>query len=211
MGVGLEGVGSGDVVGGVELDDDADAAAGVDVGGDHALVAGEAADLDVLADDQDLLLQQGVHGEVGALGLALEQGVYVGGVLGHDGVGAGLDEGLELGVLGHEVGLGVDLDDHGHLAAVADSGESHALGGDTAGLLDRGGQALLPEEVDGLVHIALSLGEGLFAVHHAAAGLFPEGGNVFSGKIHLLYPLSFILWQLRVAQLLCLGLVGDGT
>ena len=190
MGVGLEAVSGGDIVGSVELGDDADAAAAMDIGGDGALIPGEAADLDVLADGLDVLLEQVVHGLV-AVGLAGQQSLHVRGVLGDDHVGAGVDKSLELSVLSHEVGLGVDLDDHGHLAAVRDLGEGHALGGNTAGLLLGGSQALLPQEINSLVHVAVTLGEGLLAIHHAAAGHFPELGNVLGGETHLATILSF--------------------
>ena len=157
----------------------------MDVRGDSALIAGKAADFDVLADGEDLLLQQGVHSLLGAGSLAGQQGFHVGGVLLDNGVSAGLDKGLEVGVLGDKVGLGVDLDDHAHLAVLADSGESHALGGDAASLLHGSGQALLAQEVNGLFHIALGSGEGLLAIYHAAAGLLTKGGDVFRGKIHV--------------------------
>src|SRR5699024_6154896 len=94
VGIGLEALGSGDVVGGVELHDDANTAASVDVRGDSALIAGKAADFDVLADGEDLLLQKGVHSLLGAGSLAGQQGFHVGGVLLDNGVGAGLDKGL---------------------------------------------------------------------------------------------------------------------
>ena len=154
----------------------------MDIGhGDTVHIEGEAADLDVLADDQDHLLLLLLHGaaiaEVGG-----HQGLQVGGLdLGHNS-GHALDEVHKLLVLAHEVGLGVDLDHHAH--AVNHSGVSHALGGDAAGLLLRGSQAPLAEDLHGLVHVALGLGQGLLAVHHAHAGHFAQGLYVFRSDRH---------------------------
>ena len=154
----------------------------MDIGHGNAVgVEGEAANLDVLADDQDHLLLLLLHGATVAEGQS-HQGVQISGLLLGDHGGHALDEVHELLVLAHEVGLGVDLDHHAH--AVDDGGIGHALGGDAAGLLLRGGQALLAEDLHGLVHIALGLGEGLLAVHHAHAGHLAQGLYVFRGDCH---------------------------
>src|SRR5699024_10042154 len=68
----------GDVVGGVELDDDAVGAAAVDVGGAVALIAGETPDLDVLLDDKDQRLEGVVTAAFAHL--AGHQGLHIGGV-----------------------------------------------------------------------------------------------------------------------------------
>ena len=81
---------------------------------------------------------------------------------------------LELVGAGHEVGLAVDLDQHADLAAGVDVGADHALGGDAAGLLGGARQALLAQVVDGLLHVALGLDQGVLAVHHAGAGALAE-------------------------------------
>ena len=49
---------------GVEVHQNADAAACMDVSSNMALEAGKTANLDVLADDQDLLLQQSVNSQL---------------------------------------------------------------------------------------------------------------------------------------------------
>ena len=71
------------------------------------LVTDETADLDVLLDDQDEVLQSFIDG-LAALGLACHQSLDISGVLLHDDLGGLLDEGDELVVLGDEVSLGVD-------------------------------------------------------------------------------------------------------
>ena len=155
----------------------------MDIGHADALgVERKAADLDVLADDQDHLLLLLGDGQVGAGVLAGHKGLQVGGLVGGHGGGHALDEVHELLVLGDEIGLGVDLDHHAH--AVHDGGVSHTLGGDAAGLLLRGGQALLTQILDSLVHVAVGLGERLFAVHHAHAGHLAQGLYVFRSESH---------------------------
>ena len=156
----------------------------MDIGHADAVgVEGEAADLDVLADDQHHLLLLLGDGHVGAGVLAGHEGVQVGGLAGGHGGGHALHELHKLLVLGHEVGLGVDLDHHAH--AVHDGGVGHTLGGDAAGLLLGGGQTLLTQDLNGLVHIALGLGQGLFAVHHTDAGHLAQGLYVFCSDCHI--------------------------
>ena len=158
----------------------------MDIGHAHTFgKEGEPTDLDVLADDQDHLLLLLQHGAAVAVGGG-HQGVQVGGLLlGHHS-GHALDEVHELLVLTHEVGLGIDLDHHAH--TVNDGGIGHALGGDAAGLLLRSGQALLPQDLYGLVHVAVSLSERLFAVHHAHAGHLAQSLYIFRGESHCILP-----------------------
>ena len=168
-----------------EVHEHGDAAAHVDVGDAHAaVVAAEAADLDVLADDEDLVVLLLEDGLLAAGVLAGEQGVEVGGVVLRDDLGDVLDVVDEELVLGDEVALGVDLDDGAHAAVGADPGVSHALGGYAAGLLLRGGEALLAQPLDGLVHVAVGGGKGLLAVHHADAGGLAEVLNICCCKSH---------------------------
>ena len=63
-------------------------------------------------------------------------------------------------------------------------GVGHALSGDAAGLLGGLGQTLLAEPLDGLVHVAVVLGEGLLAVHHANVGHFTQFLYISSSKCH---------------------------
>ena len=160
-------------------------AAGVHVGDVGGLgKAGEAADLQVLADGHDLLGQGLGDGQLAAGVLALEQGGHVGRVVVEDDLADVLDELLEQLALGAEVGLAVDLDDGGDAALGADAGIGHALGRDAAGLLRGLGKALLTQPVDCLVHIAVGGLERLLAVHHADVGHLTERFHILSGKSH---------------------------
>ena len=153
--------------------------------------AGKAADLNVLADGHDLLLQNLGDGQVGAgVGAGL-QSVHIGGVLSRDHGGQVLHQIQESIGLGSEIGLGVDLDHNTH--AIHNDSIGDALGGNPARLLGGLGQALLPEPVDGGIHVAVGGLEGLLAVHHAHVGHFTELLNVLCGKSHFgillfLYP-----------------------
>ena len=173
------------VAGSGELDHDADAAAHVDVGIHGALDADEAADGDLLADaghsgGNGMLHSVAVHG-------GGHEGVHVGGVGVGDLLGDPLHESQELVGLGHEVGLAVDLDQHGHVAVPVIG--HNALSGDTAGLLGGSRQALLTQEVDGLLHVAFAGHEGLLAIHHAGARALTEGRYVFGcDRCHILNP-----------------------
>ena len=80
------------------------------------------------------------------------------------------DELLELVGAGHEVGLAVDLDEHADAAAGVDVARDEALAGVAAGLLGGRREALLAQQRDGLVEVAVGLGQGALAVHEAGAG-----------------------------------------
>ena len=152
-----------------------------------ALVAGKATDLQVFADGEDLILQGSINGDIGAGQLAVHQGVNVGGVLIDNGLGAGLNKADEISVLADEVGLGVDLDHNADLLIVVYHSADDTLGSNTAGLLGSSGQALFTQELDRLFYIAVGSGQGLFAVHHAAAGLFAQVLNILSSKCHFCF------------------------
>ena len=164
-----------------------DTAAHVDVGHAHALVvAGESAYLDVLADDQDLVVLLLKHGLLAAGVLAGEQGVQIGGRVLRNDLGHVLDVLDEEVVLRDEVALGIDFDYGAHAALGADVSVSHALSGYAAGLLLGGGEALLTEPLNGLVDVAVGLGEGLLAVHHADTGHLAQVLDVSSCESHIL-------------------------
>ena len=154
--------------------------------------AGKAADLDVLADDHDLLGDHLADGQLGAGVLAVLQGLDVCGSVRSDDLGDILDEIDEQRGLGSEVGLGIDLDDDAD--AVLDGGVSHALGSDAAGLLGGLRQALFTQPLNGLVHIAVILGQCLLAVHHADVGHFTQFLDISSSKCHG-YILLYLLFR----------------
>ena len=171
------------LVGGVKSDHNADSAAAVYIGDNSAFVLLKAANLDVLADDQNLLFQERVNGHLGAGSRLRQKRLYVGGILFDHGLGAGVNECHEFGVLCHEVGLGVDFDHNAHV--VLDQRVNGTLGSDSACLLLGSGQTLLAQNVNSLIHIAVGFGECLFAVHHAAAGHFSQIFNISSCKCHV--------------------------
>src|SRR6185369_13414429 len=77
---------------------------------------------------------------------------------------------LEIVGASHEVGLAVDLDHHADLAPGVDVGTDQPVLGRAAGLLGGGREPLGAQQFDRFVHVALGLGEGLLAFHHAHAG-----------------------------------------
>ena len=149
----------------------------------HAAVkAGKAADLDVLADDQDLLLEHLLHSQAGLAVGEGHEGLHVHRTpLGHH-IAHVLGELFELVVLCHEVGLSVDL--HQGSAVGEHFGIRHALGSDAAGLLLGSSQALLPQELNGLVHVAVGLCQCFLAVQHAHASHLAQRFYISSSKCH---------------------------
>src|SRR5690606_22679145 len=94
-----------------------------------------------------------------------------------------LGESEEVLVLGDEVGLGIDLDQHGLVASLRQ--HDAALGGDATGLLVGLGQAGLAEELHGGVDVAGVLGERLLALHHAGAGALAQFLDLGGGDLHV--------------------------
>ncbi len=92
---------------------------------------------------------------------------------GHDLVG----NGLELGVLRDEVGLGVELDQRAVL------GRDEALGGRALGALADILGALDAEQLDGLVEVAVGLDQSVLGVEHAGTGEIPKSLHIGSGVV----------------------------
>lgn len=180
--VGLEALLVRDV--GLKGNHDADAAAAVHVGDERALGIGEAADLHVLADREDLVAELLLDGHAHADRGELQKRVDIGGLVGRDCLGAGFDEVHELIVLRDEVGLRIDLDHNADLGVVVDHREDDALGRDAAGLLGGRGEPLLTENLNRFFHISIRFGQSLFAVHHAAIGLLTQRLYVFCSECH---------------------------
>jgi hypothetical protein len=166
-----------------QVDQHADLAVGVDVGAD--VVGGvdlhHAADLDVLT--------QGLHGggagfldgaAVGQLGSL--HGFDVGGARCQGGSGDGIDEGLEVVIVGDEVGFRVDFDQHG-LAAVLGQAQT-AFGGHAVSLLVGLGGAGLAHGFSSGVDVAVGFGERLLAFHHAGAGALAQFLDQGSSDFH---------------------------
>src|SRR3990172_3375345 len=107
-----------------------------------------------------------------------------------EGAGAGdmegdlLREALEVIGAGHEVGLAVQLNKRPQAPVVMHIDLDHAFGSRALGAFGCGGVALLLEDLDGFVKVAVCLVERLFAVEHAGAGEFAQSLNVFGGIRH---------------------------
>ena len=119
----------------------------------------------------------------------------------HDDLGGVLDELDELVVLGNEVGLSVDLDDNTDLASGAVVSVDHTLGSNAACLLGGGSQTTLAQDLDCLLEVAVSLGQSLLALHHAAVGLLTHD----AGISHIVAVSGMhVTLLLGVVRLLCL-------
>ena len=149
------------------------------------VVTNETAQLDVLTDGQNLLLQCSLNGQVAHLA-SLER-VHVSRILLHDNVSQIRYKLLEVCILCNEVGLGVNFDHAGYAALSANLCTNHALCSDTASLLCSLGQTLLAQQLNSLVEIAVCFLECLLAVHHAYAGHFAQLLYVSSSKSHFIF------------------------
>jgi len=94
-----------------------------------------------------------------------------------------LRERLEVVVLGDEVGLAVDLHDRGKLRARRDVQADHALRGDAIRRLACLRAALDPQQLLGLGHVALRLGQRLLAFHHAEPRAGPQLHHSARGNV----------------------------
>ena len=117
----------------VKLHDNADVSAAVNVSGDSAVNDDETSDAQLLADDEDLLLESRVNSLVAACDRVSEERVNVSGLVREDGVEKSVDERSELLVLSDEVRLGVDLDHSRGAVSFLDCDD--ALSGDSLCLL----------------------------------------------------------------------------
>jgi hypothetical protein len=129
--------------------------------------------LDVLADLGDQSLACGIDGA--AVGQRLTgQRLGVLGAAAERGRGYGFGEGQEVGVLGDEVGLAVDLDHDAGFTVVGDPDHDHAFGGGTAGLLGRLRLTGLAHGLDGGLDVSVGFHERGLALHHAGAGALAQ-------------------------------------
>src|SRR6266571_476037 len=85
-----------------------------------------------------------------------------------------LDQRLEVGGPGDEVGLAVHLHQDPDPAPGVDVGADRALGGRPRGALGRGGLAALPQDLVGRLEIAPGLDQGGLAVHHRRPAALAE-------------------------------------
>src|SRR6185312_10191901 len=176
----------------VELDEHPDGRRQVPVGpvqvGGHvaALKHGVAAELELLLDRGAGVLDQLLDG-LAVLRDGPEQGQPVGRPVRQRRLRDLGRQLLEALVLRHEVGLAVQLDQNARGRAI-ELGDHQAVGGGPVGPLARVLDALLAQDLDGLVEVAVGLAQGVLAVHHAGPGQVPEPLDVSGGKIrHCLF------------------------
>ena len=95
---------------------------------------------------------------------------------------------LEFGVARHEVGFGVEFDDRA--TRTIDSKRDKTFRGDASGFLGGGRKTLRAKPVDSGFHVAVGLGKGFLAVHHAGARLIAEFLHKCSSYAHCHVPVS---------------------
>src|SRR5215217_3486145 len=91
---------------------------------------------------------------------------------------------LEILVSRHEVGLALNLDERALAAVGVDVGGDDALRGAASTALGGRGGALLAEDLDRLLLVALGLLESVLDVHHGSAGALPERLHLGSAHRH---------------------------
>src|SRR5919204_219073 len=96
-----------------------------------------------------------------------------------------LGEGDEVVVLGHEVGVAVDLDEHADLAVGVDVALDGALAGLTARELADLAPHLDAQDLDGAIDVPFGLLQRRLAVHHPRARLLAQGGDVLGADLDL--------------------------
>src|SRR6516164_862311 len=184
----------------VQLDEHAEGRRQVTVGAVQvaghvaALEAGVAAELQLLLDSGASLLDELLH-RLARLRLGGQQRKAVSDLAGESGLRDLGSQLLELLVLGHEVGLAVQLDHDALGVAVKLSGDQAVPGG-PGGALARVLDALEAKDLDGLLEVAVGFRESVLAVHHSGAGLIAQPLHISGGEIrHVVIPrlcLSFV-------------------
>ena len=148
----------------------------VDVGGDGAIavevVASDLLHLDDLTELGEFRAECVLHGAV----LERERGssLSVRGIGCGDRAGDVGDKCAEAFVLGHEVGLAVDFNEHAGVARIGDVGGDQALGCLAVGATSRLNDTFFTEDFNSGVEVTIGFGEGFFTSHHAGVGDFAE-------------------------------------
>ena len=112
-----------------------------------------------------------------------EQSIEIGRLSRGDDLGNVGGKAGELSVRTNEVGLAGELKQSASLGILGNESGDGALIGLTSGLLSSLSKTVLAQNVNGGVHIAISLDEGLLALHHRRIGHLAElldhsGGNL---------------------------------
>ena len=126
-------------------------------------------------------------GELGLDGLAIHLGgqesLYISRLNIGNNLGQGAGKAGELRVGSNEVGLAGKLDQGTGLTILGDISGDGTLVGLATGLLSGLGKAVLAENVNGGVHVAVGLDEGLLALHHRRVGHLAKLLNHSSGDL----------------------------
>ena len=139
----------------------------MNIGYHLTLIAGKTANLYILANGKEELLNLFFNGL--SVLFKSQKSVNVSRVLLGNDFRNFSGKSLESVAVGNEVGLTVNLNNSAHtvLGVCANS----TLGSYAACLFGLRSKSLLTEKISRCFHISVALGESLFAVHHAAAGL----------------------------------------
>ena len=165
----------------LKLNHNADCAAAVNIGAGRAVHNDEATEVEFLTDGENHFLYLVFDRHVGVLVLASLECIHISGLVCNNGLKQAADKLTEALVLCDKVGLGVDLDHCGGVACGQNVNKTVRC--DSVSFLCGNGKTSLAENLDCLIHVALSLDERLLALHHAAAGLFSQLGNIFCGNV----------------------------
>ena len=104
-------------------------------------------------------------------------------------------EGLEIIVLGDEVGLGVDFEYYRRLAVIGNTHLDRAVGGNPPGFLVGLGRAGLAHQFGGGVDIATGFDQRFLAFHHARTGSFAQFLYQCCCNSHLFTSLGSAPWR----------------
>ena len=155
---------------------------------------GELAEVDVFLDLDEHVLEHIVNL------LAIDHGILEvvdrGDSLSFDSLHGHVGESDEVVVVGNRFRFAREFESGG-LVSGFDEVDAAFLGG-LVGALGGNSSTLLAEEFNGLVHVAVSFGEGLLALHHAHASLLAEFVNEGSGNLHI----TFLPRRCRTSSLL---------
>ena len=162
---------------GLGIDNDADAAAAVYIGGDESVLFLDllkAADRELLADDCDHFNESIVDSLIRLIfPLLSEECIHVLCIAVKSLLCDLVNIGAELLILSDEIRLGVDFDD-GCLVIAVLCNPCKTFCRDAVSLLGCLHRTVLTEILNGCIDIAVCLGERLLAVHHAGAADFSE-------------------------------------
>ena len=172
------------VVGNFQTNQNADNAAHMGVANVYGalVVTLEAADLQIFADGQNLLLQSAFNGYVAHFSSL--QSVQICRILSDNNLCYVRSELLEVSVLCNEVGLRVYFYDCSSAALVADLDAYDALSSNAASLLSSLCQTLLTQDLNCLVEVTVSFGQCLLAIHHTNIGLLAQCLYILCRKCH---------------------------